>query len=132
MEKALALMPDSPVILNHLAYSLVERGEEIPRAITMLQQATKLAPDEPAYLDSLGWAYFRAGQGDLALPLLEKAVASAPGESDISEHLGDVLWSQGRRFEARYAWAAAGVNASGEGKERIARKTERGPDGTNP
>lgn len=126
LEQALALVPDSAVVLNHLGYSLAERGEELPRAIALLEQATKIAPDEPAYIDSLGWVYYRAGQAAKALPLLEKAVLNAPGEPEINEHLGDVLWTLGRRFEARHAWTAAAVYAEGAVKARITRKLERG------
>lgn len=107
LEKALALAPENPVVLNHLGYALADRGQELPRAIMLLEKANKIRPDEPALVDSLGWAYFRAGQADRALPLLEKAVIAEPGNPELNEHLGDVLMVLGRVFEARQAWAAA-------------------------
>lgn len=126
-ERAVMLDPDNAAILNHFGYSLAERGEELPRAIAMLEKANAIAPNEAAYIDSLGWAYFRAGQVERALPLLEKAVADAPGQSEISEHLGDALWAAGRRFEARHAWTAARVTADDADKARLTVKIERGP-----
>ena len=122
LEKALELEPANPSILNYLGYSLVERREELPRALAMLEKVVKLAPEEAAYIDSLGWAYYQTGQAAKALPLLETAVEKAPGQPDINEHLGDVLWSLGRRFEARHAWSAAAIFANDTEKERLAGK----------
>lgn len=107
LEKAVEKAPSSVVALNHLGYALADRREDLPRAIALLEKANILRPDEPAFVDSLGWAYHRAGQSGRALPLLEKAVAAEPGNSELNEHMGDVLWVLGRRFEARHAWNAA-------------------------
>jgi len=106
-EKAIALGPDKVVALNQYGYALVERGEDMPRAVAMLEKANTLAPNQPSIGDSLGWAYFRQGQIDKALPLLEAASIAAPSDADIAEHLGDVYWAAGRRYEARYAWRSA-------------------------
>ena len=117
--------PDSAAALNHLGYTLAERGEELPRALSLLERANRLRPNEPAFVDSLGWALFRAGQPEKALPLIRSAVAADPGQPELSEHLGDILWSVGRRFEARYAWEAA-LTVMGDDtpklRARIARK----------
>lgn len=107
LERVVALAPDSAAALNHLGYAMAERGEDLPRAISLLERANRLRPKEPAFIDSLGWALFRAGQPEKALPLIQSAVAADPGQPELSEHLGDILWAMGRRFEARYAWEAA-------------------------
>jgi len=107
LERVVELAPDSAVALNHLGYALADRGEDLPRAIELLEKANRIRPREPAYIDSLGWAYFRAGRHARALPLLQNAVEMEPGNPELNEHLGDVLWAMGRRFEARYAWQAA-------------------------
>ena len=111
LERVVELAPDSAVALNHLGYALADRGEDLPRAIAMLEKANRIRPKEPAYIDSLGWAYFRAGNYAKALPLIQSAVENEPGNAELNEHLGDVLWAAGRRFEARYAWRAALVGA---------------------
>ena len=125
LERVVALAPDSAAALNHLGYTLAERGEELPRALSLLERANRLRPNEPAFVDSLGWALFRAGQPEKALPLIRSAVAADPGQPELSEHLGDILWSVGRRFEARYAWEAA-LTVMGDDtpklRARIARK----------
>lgn len=106
-EKSLELGPDKPVAMNAYGFALVERGEDMPRAVALLEKANTLAPNQPSIADSLAWAYFRQGQTDKALPLLEAASIQAPSDADIAERLGDVYWAAGRRYEARYAWRSA-------------------------
>ena len=130
LEKALALAPESPVVLNHLGYALADRGQDLPRAITLLEKANRIRPDEPALVDSLGWAYFRAGQPEKALPLLEKAVIAEPGNPELNEHLGDVLMALGRKFEARQAWAAARAVVEDDAVVRARIEAKLQPGGT--
>jgi len=111
LERAHALAPEQPLVLNYLGYALTEHGERPAEAQAMLQQAARARPDDPAIADSLGWALFRAGQTQRALPLIERAAAEDPANAEIGEHLGDLYWRIGRRYEARYAWAAARVSA---------------------
>ena len=62
-----------------------------------------------------------------ALPLLERAAQGEPANGTINEHLGDVYWRSGRRYEARYAWRAAAVHATGADAQRLAAKIADGP-----
>ncbi len=126
-EQAITLSPDQAVALNYYGYAMIERGEDLPRAVTMLEKAHSLAPDQPSIADSLAWAYFRSGDAERALPLLEEAGKQAPGNAEIAEHLGDVYWANGRRYEARYAWKAARVVAEGKAVARLDAKILDGP-----
>ncbi len=126
LRKAVELAPGQPVALNYLGYALVDRGEAVAEARALLERASKLRPDDPAITDSLGWAYFRAGDTAAALPLLERAAQGDPSSATINEHLGDAYWRTGRRFEARYAWRAAAVYAQGEQLARIGGKLSDG------
>ncbi|NIJ06474.1 tetratricopeptide (TPR) repeat protein [Sphingomonas vulcanisoli] len=126
LEKAVALAPDQPVALNHLGYSLLSRREDLPRAVQLIDQASRLRPDDTAITDSLGWARFVNGDTAGALPLLEHAAAADPGEPTINEHLGDIYWATGRRIEARYAWRAALVGADDKDKSRLDTKIADG------
>lgn len=128
-EKSVALGPNEPVALNAYGYALVERGEEMPRAVKMLERANGLAPDQPSIADSLAWAYYRDGNVDKAIPLLETAASQSPTNAEIAEHLGDAYWTAGRRYEARYSWRAALV----VGDETVApRLTAKIRDGLKP
>lgn len=124
--RAVTLAPEEPVVLNYLGYAQVERRQNVPAALTLLQKARSLRPEDPSIADSLGWAHYVAGDPSSAVPVLEKAAAGAPSDATINEHLGDALWAVGRRFEARYAWAAAGAFAEGDAATRIADKAQGG------
>lgn len=126
LRKAAELAPEQAVALNYLGYAMVDRGENLGEAQALLERASKLRPDDPAITDSLGWAYFRAGNVARALPLLEQAAQGDPSSPTINEHLGDAYWKSGRRYEARYAWRAASLYAEGEQKNRIAAKLSDG------
>ncbi|TNE42062.1 MAG: tetratricopeptide repeat protein [Sphingomonadales bacterium] len=129
LERVVELAPDSAVALNHLGYALADRREDLPRAIALLEKANRIRPGEAAFVDSLGWAFYRSGAYDKALPLIERAAMDEPANSELNEHLGDVLWAAGRRFEARYAWQAALVglgqdDGEAEMRERLSRKID--------
>lgn len=126
LERAVELAPDQPNALNYLGYAQAERGENLDAAKGLLERASKLAPDDAAITDSLGWAYYMTGAYDRAVPLLQRAAQAEPADVEINEHLGDALWQVGRRFEARYAWAAASVYAGAEDAARIEGKIATG------
>jgi Flp pilus assembly protein TadD len=51
----------------------------------------EVAPRNPAYHDSLGWALYRAGHREEAKATLRRALALAPGNREIAVHLREVL-----------------------------------------
>lgn len=126
LTRALSLSPDEPQILNYLGYGEIEHGGDPVAAIALLERAHRLAGDDASIADSLGWAYHRAGDTARALPLIEGAAAAEPDNAEIAEHLGDLYWAAGRRYEARYAWAAAAVTAEPRDMARLARKRAEG------
>lgn len=126
LRKAVALGPDQPAALNYLGYAALDHGGDIAAATRMLERAAQLRPGDAAILDSLGWAYLRGGDTARAVPLLERAAEGAPADATISEHLGDAYWRLGRRYEARYAWIAAGHEAAPGEAARLQGKVERG------
>ena len=107
LEKAVALRPDDPEVLNFVGYSALERRQDIARSLTRIEAAWRQEPQSAAITDSLGWAYVLTGHIDKAVPLLEKAERGDPDNGVIVEHLGDAYWQAGRRFEARNSWRAA-------------------------
>ena len=92
----------------------------------LVREAHRLAPDNAAITDSLGWALFLKGELVEALTLLEQAAEGEPADVEINEHLGDAYYTAGRRVEARFAWAAARVYAEGDDATRLAAKIDRG------
>ncbi|MEI7789963.1 MAG: tetratricopeptide repeat protein [Alphaproteobacteria bacterium] len=104
IQTALKLSPEQPELLNYLGYSWVDRGRNIPTALTMLEKARTLRPYDGYIVDSVGWAYYQLGRYDDAAKTLEAAVLLVPGDPTINDHLGDALWRAGRRIEARFQW----------------------------
>jgi tetratricopeptide (TPR) repeat protein len=126
MERAYALAPREAAVLNQYGYSQIERRENVAEASRLIEQASLLRPDDAAITDSLGWAHVLRGRADQGVPLLEKAAAGDPAQSEISEHLGDAYWLVGRRYEARFAWRAALVTAADRDKDRLSGKIDNG------
>lgn len=103
----LAESPNNPIAQNNLGYFLAERNEKLNEALTLIQEALKSEPDNPSYLDSLGWVYFKLGKLDLAEENLKKALKGDSASATIYEHLGDVYQKQGKIEPAKAAWQKA-------------------------
>ena len=126
LQKAVALAPREPLALNYLGYAQAERGIDVKASIAMLERALALQPDDVSIIDSLGWAYFINGNPARALPLIERAASGDPTNAEIGEHLGDLYWTIGRRYEARYAWRAAALTAEAADQARLSTKIVQG------
>jgi tetratricopeptide (TPR) repeat protein len=103
--------------LNYLGYMLAERGTALDEAVTLLQRALTIEPDNPSFLDSLGWTYVQQGKLDLADSPLTTAAAKLPKNSVIQDHLGDLRQKQNRQADAIAAWQKA-LAGDGEAVER--------------
>jgi Flp pilus assembly protein TadD len=127
--KALDLNPGQPQVLNYLGYSWVDQGINLDKALVMIQQAVKAAPNDGYIVDSLGWAFYKMGRYEDAVDTLEKAVQLASTDPEINDHLGDAYWRAGRTTEARFQWnIAASVDKEGKVKERVLPKLANGLD----
>jgi tetratricopeptide (TPR) repeat protein len=93
--------------LNYLGYMLADRTDRHGEAVELIERALKTEPDNPAYLDSLGWALFKQGKANEAAAPLSRAAAALPANSVIQDHHGDVLAQQGKWAEAVAAWQRA-------------------------
>jgi tetratricopeptide (TPR) repeat protein len=127
IQVALKLSPEQPELLNYLGYSWVDRGRNIPQALTMLEKARSLRPYDGYIVDSVGWAYYQLGRYDDAAKTLEAAVLLVPGDPTINDHLGDAFWRAGRRIEARFQWNhAITFSDSADDKTAIEHKLKNG------
>jgi tetratricopeptide (TPR) repeat protein len=93
--------------LNYLGYMLADRGQKLAEAVAFVTRALAIDPENPSYLDSLGWAHFRLGQYDQAREPLEKAAAALPQSSVVQEHLGDLYLQLRRPQDAAAAFDRA-------------------------
>ncbi|MGH7731240.1 MAG: tetratricopeptide repeat protein, partial [Candidatus Eiseniibacteriota bacterium] len=82
--------PNNPTALNFLGYLWADHGRHLDEAVEMIARALAQDPDNGAYIDSLGWAYYRLGRLSEARVQLERAVRLTRGDAVVLEHLGDV------------------------------------------
>jgi tetratricopeptide (TPR) repeat protein len=106
-KQVLAHDPQNAMTLNYLGYMLADRGVRLEEALKYIKEAVKMDPANGAYLDSLGWVYYKLGNYDLAEENLSKAVQRTPNDPTVQEHLGDVYHKTGRLKQAAAHWERA-------------------------
>ncbi len=118
---ALEKNPDHAWSNNNLGYRWLDQGHRFADAYWMIARAFRDLPDDPAVIDSMGWARYRAGifvdapaaQDSPALEgavtLLQRAADAMADRPDpeVLEHLGDALFHAHRPDDARRAWERA-------------------------
>ncbi|MEG1915932.1 MAG: tetratricopeptide repeat protein [Muribaculaceae bacterium] len=107
-EKALSINPSNISILNNYAFFLAESGKELDKAEKMSALTVKGMPNNPTFLDTYAWIYFKKGEYKLAKIYIESAISyNKEPNADISEHYGDILFMNGAPAEALKQWEQA-------------------------
>ncbi len=96
--------PQTAQTLNYLGYMNADRGVRLEESLNYIKQALALDPSNGAYLDSLGWVYFKLGKYDLAEESLTKAEIHMSSDPTVQEHLGDLYQKTGRLKLAAAHW----------------------------
>ena len=109
--------PNNADALNSLGYMLAERAQKLDEAVSLVQRALVIEPGNGAYLDSLGWAYYKQNRFEQAEAPLKEAAAQLPTVSVIQDHLGDLLNRRGLLEDAVSAWQRA-LDGDGESINR--------------
>jgi len=106
LKKCIELEPNNAAqAYNYLGYMWVDRGENLEEAGEMIKKALEQEPDNGAYIDSLGWYYFKTGKFEDALRELNRAAELIkPEDPVIFEHIGDVYQAMGNLTEAVRSW----------------------------
>lgn len=99
--------PQAGATLNYLGYMNADRGVKLDESLNYIKQALASEPNNGAYLDSLGWAYFKLGKYDLAEESLNKAAVHMGSDPTVQEHLGDLYQKTGRLKLAAAHWDRA-------------------------
>lgn len=105
--KSLEVKPHDSEVLNDYGYMLVDRGVRLDEAISMIHSAVNEDPTNGAYLDSLGWAYFKQGNFPAAQQYLQQAISHDSTDPTILGHLGDVYVKLGQPDRAEQTWEKA-------------------------
>jgi tetratricopeptide (TPR) repeat protein len=103
LRKLIKVSPDHAHAYNALGYALLERRERLAEAMQLVEKAYQLEPDSAAIMDSLGWGYYLTGNPARSLEFMRRAYAVFP-DPEVAAHLGEVLWQQGARDEAKNIW----------------------------
>jgi len=99
--------PQAAATLNYLGYMNADRGVKLEESLNYIKQALTFEPNNGAYLDSLGWAYFKLGKYDMAEENLNKAAVHMGSDPTVQEHLGDLYQKTGRLKLAASHWDRA-------------------------
>lgn len=123
-EQLIADYPDFAPALNYLGYLWADRSERLDEAVELIERALDIDPENGAYLDSLGWAYFRKGELDRAETYLALAGSLVGDDPVVLEHLGDLHSALGRSRQARETYARSAALA-GENLASVQSKLTR-------
>jgi tetratricopeptide (TPR) repeat protein len=85
-EKTLEIDSNNATAMNSMGYILADTGIDVMRALRLCRKAVDTRPQSAAYLDSLGWAYYRSGEIVEARTWLRRALEIAPNEQEIQRH----------------------------------------------
>jgi tetratricopeptide (TPR) repeat protein len=124
LKQCIALEPGSAAqAYNYLGYMWTELGENLDEAGEMIKKAVEMEPDNGAFLDSLGWFYYKKGDPERAVKeLLRAAENIKPEDPVVFDHLGDAYHKLGRTAEALTYWRKA--LALEQENKKIAEKIE--------
>jgi len=103
-KKAIELNPDYADAYNYLGYMYADKGINLDESLKLIEKAISYEPNNGAFIDSLGWIYYRLGKYDKALVELQKAVDLIKDDAVVFEHLGDVYQKLGKRDDAAIQW----------------------------
>jgi tetratricopeptide (TPR) repeat protein len=111
LERSIKLDDTNPVALNYLGYLLADAGIRLDEAKDLIHRALDADPTNGAYLDSMGWVYYRLSDYGKAREYLEEAVQYLDANIEenylIYDHLGDVYYVMGLLPEANQTWKKA-------------------------
>lgn len=106
-KKVIASDPQHAMALNYLGYMLADQNTKLDEAFGYIKRAIDIDPTNGAYLDSIGWAYFRLGKYELAEENLVKASQKINTDPTVHDHLGDLYLKTGRLKQAATHWERA-------------------------
>ena len=89
-EKALEMDESSTTALNGLGYILADAGKDLTRALSLCKKAFDGNPENPAYLDSLGWVYYKLGLAKEAKTYMRRAREKSPHDKIIEAHFAEI------------------------------------------
>ena len=106
-KKAIELNSDYADAYNYLGYMYADKGINLDESLKLIEKAVSYEPNNGAFIDSLGWIYYKLGKYDQALVELQKAVELIKDDAVVFEHLGDVYDKLGKVDQAAIQYQKA-------------------------
>jgi tetratricopeptide (TPR) repeat protein len=106
LKQVLTLDPGNADAMNALGYTLADQTDRYDEAYVLIERALRLKPEEPAFIDSMGWVLYRLNRYEEAIDYLEQAFERFPND-EVAAHLGEVLWQSGKTRRAKRVWKEA-------------------------
>jgi tetratricopeptide (TPR) repeat protein len=103
----LEIDPDNDAALNYLGYMLADRNIRLEEARDMISKAVMHEPNSGAYLDSLGWVYFRLNKLPEAEDKLREAMRYMSRDPTVHDHLAEVYFKEGKIRDAIAQWQSS-------------------------
>jgi len=113
LKKIIELDENNADALNALGYTLADRTDRYQEAYGYVKRALALRPNDNAILDSMGWVLYRLGKYNEAIKMLRQSLEIRL-DPEVAAHLGEVLWVNGEREDAREIWRQALEVAPGD------------------
>lgn len=106
LRQVILLDPENADAMNALGYTLTDQTDRHEEALDLIERALSIKPDEPAFIDSMGWVQFRLKNYDTAIEYLTRALSLFKND-EVAAHLGEVHWVIGEHEKAREVWSEA-------------------------
>lgn len=94
-ENAIEINPRNDVALNNYAYALIERGERLDYAKELIETALELSPNNPSFLDTYGWLFYKLKKYQLALQYILKSIKLGVESYEPFLHLAIIYFELG-------------------------------------
>jgi tetratricopeptide (TPR) repeat protein len=125
-KEVLKANPKNATALNYIGYMLADRGVRLQEAVKYVEEALALDPNNGAYLDSLGWAFYKLNELDKAEQYLLRAVELVKNDPVIHDHLGDVYFKGGNYEKAVQYWTkSVEVGTEPEETQKVREKLDK-------
>jgi len=89
-EQALRLDSNNHNAMNNYAYFMSIREENLDYARELAEKAISFEPENAAYLDTVGWIYFKKREYEQAREYIQRSIDTGDASAEVYEHMGDI------------------------------------------
>ena len=106
-KKILEVAPDNALSLNYLGYMYAEKGVNLEEALSLIEKALAIEPDNGAFLDSYAWVLYKLGRYDEAIVPMKNAINNEQEDAILYDHQGDIYAALNQIDKAVESWEKA-------------------------